>query len=551
MKIVNVAEMVTMEKATDAAGFSYDQMMAAAGGALADAILELISSSGPVLFLIGPGNNGGDGLAACAQLQQAGINAIPYIWKRKRKEDVLVQAVSGTIWAEADYSQLYELISNADVIVDALLGTGNTRALGGSLADLLAVVQDALKRQMRSQPLRLDPTRPLARPRPVVVACDCPSGLFCDSGEIDPLALPADLTVTFALPKIGHFLQPGATFCGRLIIADINIDRTLAPEHAPELLTAEMVSELLPKRPSDAHKGTFGKALIIAGSANYPGAAAIASTAAYRAGAGLVHLATSAAVAQKVASQVSEPVYTLLPADLGAITADAVPILTPLFDSHQAVLLGPGLGTDKRTQEFIETLFMGKTKRNRPIGFLDQSVVESTQKSELPPLVIDADGLNALANMGKAADHVPALSILTPHPGEMARLSGLSTLEVNADRWGVARRFAQSSNQIVVLKGAFTAIAHADGRLAISPFAEASLATAGSGDVLAGVIVALLAQGIHAWDAARVAVYLHALAGRLAAEQCGPALLASDISRQLPQALAAVSGRVSIPPSAQ
>ncbi len=551
MKIVNVAEMVAMEKATDAAGFSYDQMMAAAGGALADTILELISSSGPVLFLIGPGNNGGDGLVACAQLQQAGIKAIPYIWKRKKKGDGLVRAVSGTIWAEADYSQLYELIANANVIVDALLGTGNTRALGGSLAELLVVVHDALKRQMRSQPLRLDPTRPLARPRPVVVACDCPSGLFCDSGEIDPLALPADLTVTFALPKIGHFLQPGATFCGRLIIADINIDRTLAPEHAPELLSAEMVSALLPKRPSDAHKGTFGKALIIAGSANYPGAAAIASTAAYRAGAGLVHLATSAAVAQKVASQMSEPVYTLLPADLGAITADAIPILRPLFDSHQAVLLGPGLGTDKRTQEFIETLFMGKIKRNRPIGFLDQSVAESTQQPELPPLVIDADGLNALANMGKAADHVPALSILTPHPGEMARLSGLSTREVNADRWGVARRFAQSTNQIVVLKGAFTAIAHADGRLAISPFAEASLATAGSGDVLAGVTVALLAQGIHAWGAARVAVYLHALAGRLAAEQCGPALLASDISRQLPQALAAVSGRVSILPSAQ
>ena len=540
MKIVSVAQMVAMEKATDASGFSYDQMMAEAGRSLADVVLTYAPFDGPILFLIGPGNNGGDGLVACARVQETGAAAIPYIWKRKQPHDPLVSAVSNAIWAEQDpdYARLRKLVAQADIIVDALLGTGNTRAIGGSLADLLRAVHEALDARRRAEPRLVEPARPRRRKTPRVVACDCPSGLFCDTGEIDPLTLPADHTVTFALPKYGHFLQPGASACGRLTVADIRIDRGLAPDDAPDALTADKVAALLPKRPRSAHKGTFGRALIVAGSANFPGAAAIASMAAYRAGAGLVHLAAAAVVGQLVAGQLPEPVHTVLPSDMGAITPDAAPILEPMLENHKALLVGPGLGTDRRTVEFVEAFLTGRVHVRRSMGFLTSSKTEEQKRPQLPPLVVDADGLNALAKLESGPASLPPHSILTPHPGEMSRLTGLSTKEINANRWDVARRFAAEWNQIVVLKGAFTAIAHPDGRLAISPFANAALATAGSGDVLAGALVGLLSQGIDPWDAARAGVYLHAFAGELAAEAIGPALLASDIARFLPQALA-------------
>lgn len=544
MKIVNVDEMVAMEQATDAAGFSYEQMMAEAGGALAQTLLELPDRSGPVLFLIGPGNNGGDGLVACAHLQEAGVHAIPYIWKRQAEGDALVAGVQEPVWAEedGDYQRLAELAGSAGVIVDALLGTGVTRPIGGSLASLLDTVRAVIAGRRRAQPARIDPARPQAPRPPRVVACDCPSGLNCDDGQIDPKSLAADLTVTFALPKRGHVLQPGAGACGHLIVADIHIDRALAPGSAPDLLTPGEVRALLPARPAAAHKGTFGKALIVAGSANYPGAAAISSLAAYRAGAGLVHLAAAADVGRVVASHLPEPVHTVLPANLGAIIPDAIPILQPLLAQYSALLIGPGLGTERQTVEFVETLLLGRLPSRRGYGFLAEMAGNAQQGRELPPLVADADALNALAQVEDGPSRLPAHSILTPHPGEMGRLTGLGVAEVNGNRWQVAARYARQWDQIVVLKGAFTAIAHPDGRLAISPFAEAALATAGSGDVLAGALVALLAQGLGAWDAARVGVYLHALAGSLAASEIGPALLASDIAAKLPAALAALRG---------
>ncbi len=528
MKIVTVAQMVAMEQATHAAGFSYEQMMAAAGGALAETIAEQGPFSKPILFLIGPGNNGGDGLVACARLQTQGAPALPYIWKRKRGADPLSEAVSDAIWAEQDpgYERLAALAAQAGIIVDALLGTGNIRPIAGDLAQLLIVVRQAMATSGHDHPARFDPTRPTPRSRPLVIACDCPSGLNCDTGAFDPLALPADQTVTFALPKPGHFLQPGASACGRLTLAEIGIDRGLAPADAPDLLTPSEIAALLPNRAPGAHKGTFGKALIAAGSSNYPGAAAIACQSAYRAGAGLVQLAAATPVRQLVASQLPEAVYALLPApplagdEQGAasLPLEALAMLRELWVGTDAFLIGPGLGTRPETVACVQTLLVAGGPAS---------------PSDLPPLVVDADALNALAAQPNGPASLPSGSILTPHPGEMARLTGLTTREVNADRWRIARRFAAAWDQIVVLKGAFTAIAHPDGALAISPFADAALATAGSGDALAGAIVGLLAQGLDAWAAARAGVFLHALAGRMAAQSLGPTLLASDIARHL------------------
>jgi NAD(P)H-hydrate epimerase len=525
MKIVTVAEMVAMEQATAASGFGYDRMMAAAGGALAAVVAEQAPADGLILALIGPGNNGGDGLVACARLQAAGRRVVPYIWRRKEAADPLVAAVREPLWADADpgHERLQALTVEAAVIVDALLGTGNVRPIGGSLAALLEAVHAALRRRRTSWPGRVDPTRPQPPDRPLIVACDCPSGLNCDTGAIDPLALPADLTVTFALPKVGHFLAPGAAFCGRLIVAAIGIDRGLAPDTAPDLLTGVELAEWLPPRSPLAHKGTFGRALIVAGSGRFPGAAAIACEAAYAAGAGLVHLAAIPPVGHIVAARLAEPVHTALPGTPPeapiALAPAAVSVLAGLLADHDALLIGPGLSTHPETMAFVRAVLI-----ERP--------------AVLPPLVVDADALNALAGLGLSPAALPPLSILTPHPGEMARLTGLSTKAINAERWAVARRFAGLWQQIVVLKGAHTVIAHPDGRLAISPFAEAALATAGSGDVLAGILVALLAQGLEPWTAARLGVYLHALAGGLAAQTRGPTLLAGDIARHVPQALA-------------
>ncbi|MBX7235071.1 MAG: NAD(P)H-hydrate dehydratase [Caldilineales bacterium] len=536
MKIVTVAQMVAMEQATDAAGFSYEQMMAAAGRALAAATAETIAGQGPltapILFLIGPGNNGGDGLVACAHLQGLGAPARPYIWKRKREGDPLLEAVKNVAWAEqdSDYVKLVEMVEHAGVIVDALLGTGATRPIGGDLADLLRAVHDALETRHRAQPGLFDPARPTAPARPLVIACDCPSGLNCDTGGLDPLALSADQTVTFALPKAGHFLQPGASACGQLTIADIGIDRRLAPTDAPDLLTPAEVAALLPARPAAGHKGTFGTALIVAGSRNYPGAAAIACQSAYRAGAGLVRLAATAPVGQLVADHLPEAVHSPLPSHpladdeqaAAALSPAALPPLRHLLPAADALLVGPGLGARPETFAFVRRLLLA----------------EAGNPPELPPLLADADALNALADQPDGPALLPPGSILTPHPGEMARLTGLSTKEINANRWQVARRFAAAWGQIVVLKGAFTAVAHPDGALAISPFADAALATAGSGDALAGAIVGLLAQGLDTWAAARAGVYLHALAGRLAAQSLGPTLLASDIAHHLTPAWA-------------
>ena len=471
-----------------------------------------------------------------------GIQAIPYVWKRQAEGDTLLAAVEEVVWAEQDdsFQQLRDLVAGAIMIVDALLGTGTSRPIGGSLADLLGAVHEALGQHRRWQPSRLDPARPSSRLRPVVVACDCPSGLFCDTGEIDPLALVAEHTVTFALPKQGLFLQPGAAACGQITICDIHIDRSLAPATAPDLLTGEEVAALLPARTPAAHKGTFGTALIVAGSASFPGAAAITSLAAYRAGAGLVRLAAAAAVGHIVAGQLPEPVHTVLPSDFGALMATAVSILRPYLKDSDALLVGPGLGAEETTVAFVEALLLGRAPAKPTIGFRSELQPPSVKQDELPPLVVDADALNALAQIDGGPASLPPSSILTPHPGEMARLTGLTIQEINGDRWQIARRFAIEWRQIVILKGAFTAIAHPDGTLAVSPFAEPALATAGSGDVLGGCIASLLAQGLQPWEAARAGVYVHALAGRLAAEAIGPALLATDIARFLPAALRAL-----------
>jgi NAD(P)H-hydrate epimerase len=379
---------------------------------------------------------------------------------------------------------------------------------------------------------------------PLVVAVDVASGLNCDNGAIDPVTIPADLTVTFGFPKVGQFLFPGAEYLGELLVADIDIPPSLADDVSLELATPQMVSKLLPERPLRAHKGTFGKALVVAGSVNYTGAAYLASAAATRVGAGLVTLALAANLHPILASKLSEATFLLLPHDMGAIVPEAIKVLSERVADYNALLLGPGLGHDEKTIEFLQRFLSREWRSKRPrVGFLATGEEEAERKKEALPLsVIDADGLNALADRPDWWKYLGGPNVLTPHPGEMARLVSCKVTEVEADRIGAAQEMAERWKQVVILKGAHTIVAAPDGQTVIIPFANPGLATAGSGDVLAGAIVGFLAQELSPFAAAVAGAYIHGLAGDLVREEIGPAgMVAGDLLPMLPQAIALIS----------
>ncbi len=552
VKIVTVEKMRQMEAETDARGHSYRAMMEEAGRSVAMAILERWYGEGMrVLTLVGPGNNGGDGLVASRYLAEAGAQVTVYLWKRREADPDLIRDARVRVVHQTDdphFEVLRAVLADTDVIIDALLGTGANRPIRSPLADLLDVVKAHVEERRRPDPPRLlDPhvrTAPSGDPI-AVVALDCPSGLNNDTGAIDPHALQADMTVTFASPKVGQLLFPGAAACGELIIADIGIEQPDDPA-LPELVTADWVAERLPSRPPDAHKGTFGKALIVAGSVNYTGAAWLAGSAATHVGTGLVTLAVPGPLHDTLAAHLHETTWVILPHDMGVIAEDAVAVVQEYAQTYDALLVGPGLTQEESTLAFVAKLLVpgAWSTRKGALGFVptdDEGESQSNSAPSLPPLVVDADALNALAKIDGWYRHLPRNSILTPHPGEMARLCRMTTKEVQSRRWELAREKAQEWGQIILLKGAYTVIAAPDGRVAVLPFANPALATAGSGDVLAGTIVGLLAQGLDPFDAAVCGGFLHGLAGEFARADIGDAgVVAGDLIPRLPTVLEAL-----------
>jgi NAD(P)H-hydrate epimerase len=530
-KVVSVEQMRQIERAADAAGHSYAQMMEHAGWSVAQVIVEQFApvEGKQVLVLAGSGNNGGDGLVAAEHLAQAGMQVSVYLTKQRAVDDPHLTKLQsrGTLIATADQDQRSRVlrlqVGRAQLIVDAILGTGFELPLQGAAQEVLKVVQNSLGQ-------RAD--------RPVIVAVDCPSGLDCDSGAVAEETIAADLTVTLAAAKPGLLRFPGAGFTGRLVVADIGLpsDQAQLANIEVELASPIEVRPLLPGRPRDAHKGTFGRALIVAGSANYPGAALLAARSAYLVGAGLVTLAVPAPLQPMIAGQLPEATWILLPEKSGAITPDAVGQLEPEWGKSQAVLIGPGLGLESPTRAFIAELFGRRLKSGERSGASAQAFAGRS----LPPCVVDADGLKHLSALSGWAEAVPEGTILTPHPGEMSLLTGSSKEKIQAERLDAARRSAREWGHIVVLKGAHTVIAEPAGRATILPFATPALARAGTGDVLAGVIVGLRAQGVPAFSAAVLGGYLHGRAGELAAATLGTtaSVLASDVAAAIPQALA-------------
>ena len=529
MKLVTISEMQRVEKEANSTGLTYDRMMENAGRGLADVINKRFSSDldGGVIGLVGSGNNGGDTLVALSRLSERGWKATAYIVGKRTQDDPLVQQLKlfqGTLlWVDEDpgFARLKAALEEHKILLDGILGTGFKLPLRGSVAEVLGFVKSHLE---------------TSRGRMIVVAVDCPSGIDCDTGETAAETIPADLTVTMAAAKTGFFVFPANDYLGDLTLVGIGLDEEderLVTWHSIKrmVVTSDWVRRLLPVRPRDAHKGTFGTALIVAGSVNYTGAALLAGKAAYRVGAGLVTLAVPSPLHTILAGELPEATWLLLPDEMGVISEDAGEILIDNLGRSTAILLGPGFGLENETERFISRL-LSLNKYEKGIGFIPSPTREARRiQAMLPPAVIDADGLKLLSRVKDWPSKLPSLSILTPHPGEMAILTGLEVKEIQQNRLPVAEKYAVEWNHVVVLKGANTVIAAPDGRTAIVPVATPALARAGSGDVLAGLIVGLRAQGVGPFEAAACACWLHAASGLEAARSFGTpvSVIAGDL----------------------
>jgi len=514
MKYVSVNEMVAIEKAADRAGHSYSDMMEAAGKGLAEEIQKRYDkyNGTKALALVGSGNNGGDALVALDYLLQWGWKASVLLLRQRLDEDPLLKRVAeqgGKVLDASNPDLLEDILtrelSGCTVLLDGVLGTGIKLPLRAPLDESLALIGRMLSR---------------IENLPEVVAVDCPSGIDCDTGDAAPVVLKADLTVTMAAVKAGMLKFPAYNYVGNLVLVDIGLPSGLSEWEGinREVIESDWVAERIPARPLNAHKGTFGTALILAGSEQFPGAAILAGKSAYRAGAGLVTMGVPENIHSALISAIPEATWILLENGDQGIQESAVDQIRVALGRPTACLLGPGWGRGPSTGRFLA-------------GVLDLD--------NLPPLVLDADGLRQLAEFPDWPEKLPRRSVLTPHPGEMSVLCGLTIREIQSDRVGTAEQFAREWSQIVLLKGAHTVIAAPEGQTKILISAEPALARAGSGDVLAGIITGLIAQGLDPFSAAAVGAWLHARSGKVAEYRAGSpaAVLAGDISKSIGQAL--------------
>ncbi len=518
MRVVSVDEMREIERRAEAEyGLTSPMLMERAGQSVAEILAARLGgemAGMEVVALIGPGNNGGDGRVMARHLGRIGANLTLFDWKTRQLERLsgASESAASTTSAGDDLAGLRDALTRADVVVDALLGTGHSRPLDPTMRAALGLAQ--AERARRRQVF--------------VVAVDLPSGLNADTGEVDEGTIPADLTVTLAFPKTGLFLFPGAAMVGELMVGEIGLPPEMSIPAGLELLDAPLVHGLLPKRPLDSNKGTYGKVMVVAGSPSFLGAAYLASAAAGRVGAGLVTLATTPERAHIYATKLSEATYCLLPPEDADPRQRAQAVLEGL-SGYRALVIGPGLSQAPTVRAFVEAIFAG---------------LRAMPESERPRLIVDADALNALSTRDTWWEQLPLNSVLTPHPGEMARLRGGEKVSGGGvDRLAVAQECARVWGHMIVLKGACALIASPEGGLRINWPPNPALATAGTGDVLSGAIGGLLAQGCSPFDAASAGVYLHSRAGLRVSERIGDAgLLAGDLLPELPCAIAEVKG---------
>jgi hydroxyethylthiazole kinase-like uncharacterized protein yjeF len=511
MKLLKADEMKDIDRrASSEFGIPSLILMENAGLRTLEAIEEILgeTKNRMIIILAGKGNNGGDGLVIARHLINSGAVVETYLTGQVEElthdsrinYEILLKMGARILplTSEKDLDRLILSLMNADLIVDALYGIGFKGSLNQFDSRLVKVVNGC---------------------RAPVVAVDIPSGVEADTGKVHGDAIKASHTVTFALPKIGLVLEPGKEYAGTLSVADISIPAVLLEDNniKTNLINETMLSALLKPRAANSHKGTYGHALLVGGSPGMVGAIMMASQATLRTGAGLVTAAVPESLTVVVDSSLME-VMTAPLAETGqsAIAPEALPAIENLLGTVSVCAIGPGMS------------------RYPEAGAIIRYVLERSGV----PLVIDADGLNALEKDAAILKDRQVPIVLTPHPGEMARLTGKTIEEIQSQRLEITRMFAQKWGVTLVLKGNKTIVANPSGEVYINISGNPGMATAGSGDVLTGIITGLIAQGLKPQDAACAGVYLHGLAGDLAAEIKGErGLIAGDLISCLSEVL--------------
>ncbi len=512
MKIVTSDQMRAIDRKAAEIGIATSFLMENAGRAVAEETRGFVDyiAGRPVLVLAGPGNNGGDALVAARYLHEWGADVSIYSLSERSSEDknltLVIKHGIPLFYMQKDirYSKLKHLLSLAEVVIDGILGTGRARPLEGRFKDILDRINFEKQR----------------RPQLITVAIDIPTGMNADNGGVDQSCLKADLTVTLGLPKPGLYSFPGAALAGNVVIADIGIPASLSRNIKTEMITAEWARSTLPARPASANKGTFGRVLAVVGSENYIGAAYLACMGAARAGAGVVTLSTARSLQPILAAKLTEITYAPLPETVkGTLSPKAASAILGILPYYRVLLMGCGLGQHPHTRDFVKKVLTGLPEK--------------------PPVVIlDADALNIVAGIDGWWKHLPSVTIVTPHAGEMSRLMGISIEKLQGNRLEMCRKAAAKWGKIVVLKGAYTVIADPAGNVRINDYASAGLATAGTGDVLAGAIAGLAGQGLSPLNAAVLGVHLHASAGEMVRRELGDTgMLATDLLPALPKVI--------------
>lgn len=508
MKVVTAEEMRRIDKRSIGEyGIPGLVLMENAGREVA---LFMIERYGPlygkkVAIISGKGNNGGDGFTLARHLYNRDVNVEVYLLGEaadikgdaKMNLDILLKAAV-PFYQVLTMKDLERPLKEADILVDAIFGTGLSSPITGLYAEAIEAINSTGK---------------------PVISIDIPSGVSSDTGEILGTAIRSDLTVTLGLPKRGILVFPGASYVGALKVAEIGIPRKVVEEEdiRVHLITKEDIKASLPKRRPDSHKASFGHLLVIAGSIGKTGAAAMTSLSALKVGAGLVTLATPVSLNDILELKSTEVMTLPLPeTDDLTLSVYAEDILIEVLPKMTAAAIGPGLSTHPETMKLVRYL-IGRTEN---------------------PMVIDADGINALIGHLDILKDAKAPLILTPHPGEMARLLGKTSKEIQEDRIRIGQSFAIEHKVYLVLKGARTIISDPEGNVFINPTGNPGMATAGTGDVLTGMIGGLIAQGIELLTAAKAGVYLHGLAGDIAEEEIGEmGMIAGDIIDRIPRAI--------------
>lgn len=508
MKIVTAEQMRELDrKAVQERGIPSLTLMENAGRAVAELAGRMAEASPdrPIIVICGRGSNGGDGFVAARHLVQMG-----------RKVQVLVAAPADEISGDAKHNlarlseaglspvhvtevePVARACAHAGLVVDALLGTGLTGKPRGLSAQLIEAINDC---------------------RRPVLAVDVPSGLDADSGDTLGVAVRAQETVTMGLPKLGLYVYPRMDYAGKVTVADIGFppDLIAGSPAVGELTEPEWVRMLLPKRARNAHKGDFGRVLVIAGSVGFTGAACLCAEAAMRVGAGLVSVGCPVSVNDILEVKLTEAMTIPLPETYQrSLDTRALAPILEFAERADVLAIGPGLSRQPETAVLVRRL----------VARVDR------------PMVVDADGLNALAEAPLLLEGEHAPAVLTPHPGEMARLMGVATEKVQQHRAHFAEAATNRFRSVIVLKGAYSLIAEPGRPLTVNPTGNPGMASGGTGDVLTGMVAGLIAQGLLPFEAACAGSYLHGLAGDIAARQVGEAsLIASDLLRALPQAI--------------